>query len=101
MPQSLPMDFADTLLAQLLDPFRIGLIVMLVLTAARTAGAVGSWTPLALGVFFIAVLIPMTLGSGEDGKAAQIGVGLLSNAIILAIVLAAKAAFGMLTRPKP
>ena len=27
--------------------------------------------------------------------------GLVSNAIILAIVLAAKSAFGMLTRPKP
>ena len=60
------MGFDDILLAQLLDPFRIGLIVVLVITAARTSATVGNWAPLALGVVFVAVLIPMTLGSGEE-----------------------------------
>ena len=87
------MGFDDILLAQLLDPFRIGLIVVLVITAARTSATVGNWVPLALGVVFVAVLIPMTLGSGGEQQAAQIALGLVSNAIILAIVLAAKGRF--------
>ncbi len=95
------MGFDNILLAQLLDPFRIGLIVVLVITAARTSANVGNWVPLVLGIVFVAVLIPMTLGSEEEQKVAQMALGLVSNAIILAIVLAAKSAFGMLTRPKP
>ena len=57
------MGFDNILLAQLLDPFRIGLIVVLVITAARTSANVGNWVPLVLGIVFVAVLIPMTLGS--------------------------------------
>ena len=95
------MGFDNILFAQLLDPFRIGLIVMLVITAARTSGTVGNWVPLALGIVFVAVLIPLTLGSGQEQRMAQIALGLVSNTLILAIALAVKTAFGMLTRPKP
>lgn len=95
------MGFDTILLAQLLDPFRIGLIVVLVVTAARTSATIGNWVPLALGVVFVAVLIPMTLDSGKEQRGTQIALGLVANSIILAIALAAKTAFDMLRRPKP
>lgn len=95
------MAVADMLIAQLTDPFRIGLVVMLLVTAARTSGAVGNWIPLALGAVFVAVLIPITLGSEQGDRAVQIGVGIVSNAIILAVALAAKAAFDAMKRTKP
>jgi len=94
------MDIAAILTTQLLDPFRIGLIVMLMVTAARTGATTGTWTPLVLGVLFVAVIIPSTIGAERDDRTAQIAVGLVSNAIILAILLAAKAAYAALTRPR-
>jgi hypothetical protein len=95
------MGFADIFLAQIIDPFRIALVIMLVLTAARTSATVGSLIPLALGVVFVAVLIPVALGGDHGERTLPIAVGLVSNAVILSVVLAAKAALGRLTRPKP
>ena len=78
----------DLIQSQLMDPFRIGLIVALVFTMYRTRAATGTLLPLALGVMFVAVILPTT--SPKPGQALTDAVlaGLVSNLIILAIVLA-------------
>lgn len=88
------MGFFDLFVAQITDPFRIGLLVALLLTAANTAAAMNRWIPLALGLVFVAVLLPMTTSqAGEGSTLWPIGVGLVSNAAILAVLLAAQAAY--------
>lgn len=85
------MTLLDTLQSQLTDPFRIGLMVVMVLTAIRTQAAIGVLIPLALGVVFVALMIPMTMQSAQAGSLVWLaGVGVLSNAIILAVVMAIK-----------
>lgn len=82
------VDLVDVFLSQVRDPFRIGLMIALVLTMQRTRGATGTWVPLAAGVLFVAVIIPMTLARPEaGGMTVAIGVGLLSNAVLLAVIL--------------
>lgn len=71
---------------QLLDPLRIGLIVGLVVTMFRTRGATGTLIPLAAGVIFVAVILPVTQGGASLTQA--VSAGILSNLIILGIVLA-------------
>ena len=95
------MDFTGIFMAQLTDPFRIGLVIMLLVTAARTAGTVGNLAPLALGVVFVAVLIPMAFAKEGDDMVTSIAVGLVTNVVLLGVALAAKAAFSRLARPKP
>ena len=74
--------------SQLADPFRIGLIVALVVTLYRTRAATGTLLPLAAGVVFVAVILPSTgIGGGADLMQAVLA-GILSNLIILGIVLA-------------
>jgi hypothetical protein len=77
----------DILLAQLTDPFRIGLIVALVATMLRTAAATGTWVPLAAGVVFVAVIIPMTMQAGQGPVWQAVAVGIVANAVILAVVM--------------
>lgn len=84
----------DLLISQLTDPFRIGLIVALVLTALRNAAVSGMAIPLAAGVVFVAVIIPATMEGGID--APRIGMGIAANVIILAAVLAIRALIGRL-----
>ena len=74
--------------SQLIDPFRIGLIVALVFTMFRTRAATGMALPLALGVLFVAVIIPSTQVAGTTSLADAIAAGIVSNLIILGIVLA-------------
>lgn len=74
--------------SQLLDPFRIGLIVALVFTMFRTRAATGTLLPLALGVVFVAVILPSTRGTGTVGLIQAVLAGLVSNTIILGIVMA-------------
>lgn len=89
--------YLDIYIAQLIDPFRIGLLIALVLTAANTAQALNRWIPIALGVVFVAVLIPFSLGSGSSvDTTTAILVGLASNASILAVLLTAKAVYSRL-----
>ena len=72
--------------SQLLDPLRIGLIVGLVVTMFRTRGATGTLVPLAAGVIFIAVILPVTQAVASLTEA--VAAGIVSNLIILGIVLA-------------
>lgn len=74
--------------SQLLDPFRIGLIVALVFTMVRTRAATGTVIPLALGVIFVAVILPSTQGTGTTSLTDAVLAGLVANVIILGIVLA-------------
>ncbi|MDH4442429.1 MAG: hypothetical protein QE284_18845 [Rhizobium sp.] len=74
--------------AQLTDPFRIGLIFFLLLTALRTRANMGLMMPLVMGVFFIAILIPLTTAAASTvPHLTAIGLGVVSNAVILAIFL--------------
>jgi hypothetical protein len=82
----------EILTAQLTDPFRIGLIFFMFLTALRTRATVGLAIPLLLGVLFVAVLLPMTTGANtaivRDAPIRAIGFGIFSNAIILGTIVA-------------
>lgn len=93
------MTLADVFTQQIMDPFRIGLVIMLVLTAVRTQAATGTVLPLALGVVFIAVLIPMTLSNDDPDKLRSVLVGVATNVVILAVVLAVKRLVTSFLRP--
>lgn len=86
MPQ-----FIDLVTAALTDPFRIALIIGLVITQARTAANTGTVLPLAIGVAFVAVIIPTTFGYDESlGLPMVVGAGALANVALLAAVLVAR-----------
>lgn len=81
----------DLLLSQLADPFRIGLIIALFATMLRTQANTGTWLPLAVGAVFVAVIIPV---SGVSGALVApmwqvVAVGVLADAILIAVVMAA------------
>ena len=84
------MTTAELMTLQLSDLFRIGLIVALFATMLRTRAQTGTWLPLAAGVVFVAVMLPMTMpqANGEP-LLRQILVGLVSNGIVLALVMGA------------
>lgn len=79
--------------SQLLDPFRIGLIVFLVLTAIRTSQHTVLAIPVGLGVAFVAVLLPTSFPKEGASWGISVAVGLVANLIILAVVLAAYAVY--------
>lgn len=82
------MDLSNLILQQLADPFRIGLMVALVITMLRTQATTGVWLPLAAGVVFVAVIIPSTMLPALTQPLWQIvAVGIVANAIILAVIL--------------
>lgn len=78
----------DLVISQLTDPFRIGLIIALVVTMLRTSAVTGRFVPLALGVVFVAVILPTTMPTGSASLTDAILAGLVSNLIILVPVLA-------------
>lgn len=83
----------ETLVSQLTDPFRIGLILFLFLTALRTRAAMGLAGPLTLGVAFVAILLPLTTGAetltNNEAKLTAMACGIVSNAIILGCFVSA------------
>jgi hypothetical protein len=76
----------DLLTNSLLDPLRVGLIVALFITTLRTRHDTGFALPLALGLLFVAVIIPVTKGITPILPA--IALGLMANLILIGIVLA-------------
>lgn len=79
----------DLVTAALIDPFRIVLMIGLLLTQRRTALQTGVIIPMALGVIFVAVLLPMTTSFGVSaGMPAAIGAGVIANIAILVPILA-------------
>lgn len=88
------MDLIDILVSQLADPFRVGLLLALLFTARNNSNVLNRWLPLGLGLVFVAVLIPTAMASDDTAPVvSRIGLGLLSNALILGIFLLAQAAF--------
>jgi hypothetical protein len=74
--------------SQLSDVLRIGLIAGLVVTMLRTETVTGRLLPLALGVFFVAVILPVTNPNAEVPLQNAVLAGLVSNLLILAVVMA-------------
>lgn len=86
------METVELLASQLIDPFRIGMIFFLLVTALRTRAATGMVVPLGLGVVFIAILLPLTTArdaSGTGDIAMAVAAGIAANALILSVCLAA------------
>lgn len=80
---------ADLISAALTDPFRIILLVGLVFTQRRTAAVTGTVLPLAAGLIFVAVIIPLTMGFGADaGMTKAVIAGLIANVIWLVPIVA-------------
>ena len=78
----------ELLQAQLGDVFRIGLIIGLIITAARTKAVTGTALPLAAGVLVIAAIIPLTTASSVAAPFwMQVLSGVIANVILLAIGL--------------
>jgi hypothetical protein len=88
-PMPLQTDLIALFQSQLTEPFRIGLLIALFITMLRTRTNTGVWTPLAIGAVFVAVVIPVTRVSGapKAPMPTEIGVGLLANIVLLAVVL--------------
>ena len=91
----------DLVLSQLTDLFRIGLMIALVVTMLRTAAVTGRVLPLALGVVFVAVILPSTMPGGSASLTDAILAGLVSNLIILMPILAVAAVVARLRKTKP
>lgn len=69
------------------DPFRIGLLLALLLTMRRTLATTGVWVPLTAGMIFVALLIPMTLTPpADDEMLPAVLLGLLANILILGLI---------------
>lgn len=78
----------DLIISQATDPFRIGLLVALILTMLRTQQATGTYLPLAAGILFVAALIPLTISTGSAQPLwLQIATGVVVNAVYVAIGL--------------
>ena len=88
----------DLVISQLTDIFRVGLIVALVITMRRTSAVTGRLLPLALGVVFVAVILPTTLPSNTVALGDAIVAGLVTNTVILGLVLAVEAVLQRLRR---
>lgn len=75
----------ELLNAQLADPFRIVLLIGLYITMLRTRAATGTYMPLALGAVAVAVIIASTMPSAA-AFGPTVGVGIVTNIIVLAII---------------
>jgi hypothetical protein len=81
------MPFGEMVMGQLLDPFRIGLLVALFATMWRTRVASGVWIPLAAGIVFVAVIIPVAMtGAALTQAWPAIVSGLVSNTALLVVI---------------
>ncbi len=81
------MPLTDLLTAQLTDPFRIGLVVALMITTLRTQAVTGTLLPVLAGLVFIAVIIPSTMQATAAQPLWQlVTVGFVANAILFAVV---------------
>jgi cobalamin biosynthesis protein CobD/CbiB len=85
------MTLTDLAISQFMDPFRIALLIGLVVTMQRTMAVTGKLVPLLAGVAFVAVIIPSTVTQGLAASfITQFGVGLVTNSVLLAVILGAK-----------
>jgi hypothetical protein len=78
------MDHTTLLVAQLMDVFRIGLLVGLIYTIERTRQQTGVIIPLLAGIVFVAVILATTLPVPGVPVWRSIASGLAANAVIAA-----------------
>ena len=84
------MSLSNLLLSQLADPFRIGLLLALFVTMLRTRAASGTIVPRAAGAVLVAGILPVSAQSTLAAPLATlVGVGIVANAALLAIMLGA------------
>ena len=95
------MQFVEIFLSQMTDPFRIGLLIVLVITAVNTSAQTGFFLPLLLGAIFVAILIPTAMSDDASNTYSLIAVGLVSNAVILGIVVAVRMIAARLMGSRP
>ena len=93
--------FYEMSLQQLLDPFRIGLLFFLMLTMQRTSHHTGKLLPLGLGGLFVAVLLPTSFADPGLDWTTAVAVGVVSNAVIVAVLLAGWSLVERLRGPGP
>jgi hypothetical protein len=77
----------DLIQSQLMDPLRVGRNVGLVITMYRTARVTGQALPLAAGVLFVAVILPLTNPKPPVTLTDAVLAGVVSNLVLLGIVL--------------
>ena len=82
------MGWGEIFSAQFFDPFRAGLLLFLVLTARNTSAITGMLMPLAAGIFFVAVLIPLSFSPDAANWWNLVLAGLVTNTIIVAALVA-------------
>ncbi|MBK4217771.1 hypothetical protein JJJ17_17700 [Paracoccus caeni] len=79
---------SDLIVQQATDVFRIGLLIALIATMLRTEATTGTLLPLAAGVVFVAVMIPLTTSAGALAPLwQQVATGIVVNAVYVAIGL--------------
>jgi len=81
------MAWSDILLTQLIDPFRIALIVGLGWMTLRLRQNSGVLMPLLIGTLFFAVMLPTTLPISGAQRQIQMATGVAANAIILTVLI--------------
>jgi hypothetical protein len=82
------MVWSDILLAQLMDPFRIGLMVALGYMTLRLRAQSGVLMPLAAGVLFFAVMLPTSMPIAGAERILQMVTGVAANTVIVGILAA-------------
>ena len=82
-------NYIPIITSQLADPFRIGLMAALIYTTIRNAGITGWLVPMAAGIVFVAFIIAVTMPNNGQNQTAVILAGLVSNAVIAALMFAA------------
>lgn len=87
------MSWGEIFTAQFFDPFRAGLLLFLVLTARNTAAVTGTLLPLAAGIFFVAVLIPLSFAPDASNWWNLVMAGIVTNTVIVAILMAISLVF--------
>jgi hypothetical protein len=80
------MDYVSLFTSQITDIFRIGLLAGLIYTTERTRAQTAVLLPLVAGIVFVAVMLPTTLSSAGVELAQAVGVGLVSNTLIVAVL---------------
>ena len=82
------MAVTEIISQQIIDPFRIILMIALVMTMLRNRATTGVIVPLIAGAVFVAVLIPSTMAAQSPYPYSHlVGLGLVTNAIMLAVIL--------------
>jgi hypothetical protein len=87
----------EILNSQLGDPFRIVLLIGLYITMLRTHAATGTYLPLALGAVAVSLIIAATMPTAA-GFGPAVGMGIVANIIVLAIIHGAYLIYERATR---